>query len=113
MSESQRQLLTIGVFLIIIVVAILLAATNVLAWAFFVPLVLVLCGVWMLVLSLMRSMTPHKYERSPFSTLALGVALMVAGGAWYLYAFNWLYSLALILLAVGAIAIVAALGRSK
>jgi hypothetical protein len=113
MSESQRQLLTIGVFLIIIVVAILLVATKVLAWTLFVPLVLVLCGVWMLVLSLMRSMSPHRYARSAFSTLAFGVALMVVGGAWYLFAFNWLYSLALMLLAIGAIAIVAALRRTK
>ena len=45
MSSSDRQLLSIGVFLIIIVVAILLALAGVIGWDLFVPVVLVLSGM--------------------------------------------------------------------
>jgi O-antigen/teichoic acid export membrane protein len=111
LSESRRQLLSIGVFLIILVVAILLVATNILVWTLIVPLVLALFGIWILALAVMRRANPQNYERSSFSTMAIGLCLIVIGGAWYLVTFNWLYSLALILLALAAIAIVAALGR--
>lgn len=111
MSESKRQLLSIGVFFIILVITILLVAVNMLAWTLIVPLVLALFGVWILALAALRGANPQKYERSSFSTMALGLCLIVIGGAWYLFAFNWLYSLALILLALGAIAIAAALRR--
>jgi hypothetical protein len=37
--------------------------------------------------------------------------MITVGGAWYLFTYNWLYSLALILLVLGAIAIAAALKR--
>jgi len=111
MSESKRQLLSIGVFFIILVITILLVAMNLLAWTLIVPLVLALFGVWMLALAALRGANPQKYERSSFSTMALGLCLIVIGGAWYLFAFNWLYSLVLILLALGAIAIAAALRR--
>jgi len=111
MSESRRQLLSIGVFFIILVIAILLVATNILVWTLIVPLVLVLSGVWILALAATRGAKHLKYERSPFSTMAMGLGLIVLGGAWYLFTINWLYSLALILLALGAIAIAAALRR--
>ena len=111
MSESRRQLLSIGAFFIILVVAILLFATKIInvgtscsagAWAF-----------WHLDYSLgaMRSSNPQKYERSAFSTMAMGGCLIVLGAAWYLFSFGWLYSFALILLALGLIAIAAALRR--
>ena len=113
MSESRRQLLTIGVFCIILVVAILLVATNLLKWTLFAPVVLALFGIWILALAAMRVTSPQKYERSSFSTMAMGLGLIVLGGAWYLFAYNWLYSLALILLAFGGIAIASALRRKK
>ena len=111
MSESRRQLLSIGAFFIILVVAILLAATTILPWGLFVPLVLVLFGIWIIALAAMRGANPQKYERSPFSTMAMGGCLIVLGAAWYLFAFGWLYSLALILLALGLIAIAAAMRK--
>ncbi len=111
MSESRRLLQSIGVFLIILVVAILLLATKVLAWSLAIPVVLVAFGVWMLWLAATRSRDHPKYERSPFSTLTLGIILIVLGGAWYLFTINWLYSLALILLALGAIAIAASMKK--
>jgi hypothetical protein len=110
-SNSDRNLLTFGVFLIIIVVGIVLAVTNLISWGLFVPVVLVLCGLWAIALGAMRSSQPQKYERGGFSTMAGGLGLIVLGAAWYLFGINWLYSLIVILLAIAALAIAAALKR--
>ncbi len=112
MSESRRQLLTIGVFFIIIVVAILLYPANVThnGWNI-LQLIIVLFGVWMLVLAGMRAQSPEKYERSAYSTVQMGVLLMAVGAAWFLFGYSWIYSLALLLLALGVIAIVSAMRR--
>jgi hypothetical protein len=111
MSESRRQLLSIGVFLLIIVAVIVLFATTLIALTVVIPLILVLSGVWILILAIVRSQNPQKYERGAFSTLNMGLILIALGGAWYLVYINWLYSLALLLLILGAIAIAAALRR--
>jgi hypothetical protein len=112
MAESRRETLSIGVFLIIIVVVILLYAAQVITdWTLIFPLVLVLSGCWTLVLAGMRASNPQKYERGAFSTMGLGLLLVAVGGAWYLFAFNPLYSLALVLLVFAALAIGAALRR--
>jgi hypothetical protein len=115
MSESRRQLLTIGVFFIIIVVAILLYPANVTHnWWNILQLIIVLFGAWMLVLAGIRAMGPQKYERSPYSTVQMGVLLMALGGAWFLWGVNsvsWIYSIALLLLALGVIAITSAMRR--
>ena len=111
MSESNRNLLTIGVFFITIVVAILLYVANIIDWTLIVPVVLLLSGLWLLSLGAIRQSKPVKYERNAFSTMALGFVAVAVGGAWFLYRFNWLYSLVVILLVVAALAIVAALKR--
>ncbi|MCJ7762123.1 hypothetical protein MUP38_01555 [Candidatus Bathyarchaeota archaeon] len=111
MSESSRQLLTIGVFFITIVVAVLLFAVGLIGWTLIVPVVLVLSGCWALVLAGIRASKPVKYERGSFGTMALGSCMIAIGGAWFLFAFSWLYSLVVILLVLGALAIVAALKR--
>ncbi len=111
MSESSRQLLTFGVFFIIIAVVIVLLVANIIDLSLFFPVLLVLLGIWMLGLAAMRAANPQKYERGAFSTAGSGIMLITLGGAWYLFRFNWLYSLVLILIVVGAIAIVAALQR--
>lgn len=112
MAESNRETLSIGVLLVIIVVAIMLYAVQVIAdWTLIIPLVLVLFGCWTLVLAGMRTSNPQKYERGAFSTLSLGLLLIAVGGAWYLFPVNPLYSLALVLLVFGALAITAALRR--
>ena len=52
MSKSDRQLLSFGVFLIIIVVGILLASCRTSSTGdLFVPVVLVLCGLWAIALA--------------------------------------------------------------
>jgi hypothetical protein len=112
LAESRRETLSIGVFLIIIVVSIILYAAQVIAdWTLVFPLILVLSGCWTLVLAGIRASNPQKYERGAFSTMGLGLLLIAVGGAWYLFTFNPLYSLALILLVLGALAIAAALRR--
>ena len=108
MSGADRQLLSFGVFLIIVVVGILLAIT-VMGWALFGPVVLALCGIWALALAGMKGQKPQKYEHSSFNIAAFGVGLIALGGAWYLFAFGWLYSLIVILLVVAAVAIAAAI----
>ncbi|UCF45428.1 MAG: hypothetical protein JSW44_02000 [Candidatus Bathyarchaeota archaeon] len=112
MAESRRETLSIGVFLIIIVVSIMLYATQVITdWTLIIPVILVLSGGWTLVLAGMRASASQKYERGAFSTMSFGLLLIAVGGAWYLFAFNALYSLALILFVLGALAIAAALRR--
>ena len=111
MSSSDRQLLSIGVFLVIFVIGILLAVAGIIGWFLFVPIVLVLSGCWAIALAAMRSAKPQKYERDAFSTLASGLCLIAVGGALFLFSFNWLYSLALILLVIASLAIVAGLKR--
>jgi hypothetical protein len=110
-SEVRRQLFTIGTFFIILVVAIVLLASGAIDWKLIVPVVLVLFGAWILMLAVIRKSNPQKYERGTFSTLSLGMLLVAVGGAWYIATFNWLYSVALILLVFGALAIAAALKR--
>jgi heme/copper-type cytochrome/quinol oxidase subunit 3 len=112
MAESRREMLSIGVFLIIVVAAIVLYAAQVISdWTLIFPVILVLSGCWLLALAAMRASNQQKYERGAFSTMGMGLLLIALGGAWYLFAFNSLYSLALILLVVGALAIAAALRR--
>jgi hypothetical protein len=112
MAESSRDLLSIGAFLIIIVVAILLFAAGLIDLGLVVPAILVLSGCWALVLAGMRSSNPQKYERGAFSTMGFGLLLIAIGGGWYLFSVNLaLYAMVLILLVLAAIAMAAALRR--
>lgn len=111
MSESTRNLLTIGVFILTIVVAIVLYMAGLIDWTLIVPVVLLVSGIWLLALGTIRAGKPVKYERSPFSTIALGLIAIATGGAWFLFSINWLYSLIVILVVVAALVIAAALKR--
>ena len=113
-EDGNRGLLSIGVFLIILVVSIVLYAfpPNLIPdWSLIPPLVLSLYGCWTIALAGMRASNPHKYERGPFSTFALGLILIAIGGAWFVSSFSLLYSLATIVLVLGVLAIAAALKR--
>ena len=114
MSESRRQLLSIGVLFIIAVFAILLYAAKLIGnWLNIFPTIFILFGAWELVMAYMRARSPQKYERPPFGTLEMGIIIMALGVAWLVYRTNWLYSLALLILVLGAIAIASALRRKK
>ena len=111
MSESNRNLLTIGVFILIFIISIVLYIAALIDWTSIVPVVLLLSGLWMLALGTIRTSKPVKYERSSFSTIALGLVTIAVGGAWFLFGINWLYSLIVILLVVAGLTIAAALKR--
>lgn len=108
----DRGLLSIGIFLIIIVVSIILyTPLRLIPWSLIPPLVLALFGCWTIFLAGIRMSNPLKYERDPFSTFAWGLLLTAVGGAWFVSIFGMLYSLAIILLVLGVLAIAAALRR--
>ena len=111
MAEARRQLLTLGALLIVIVAGLLLVPF--IGWYLVVPVILMLFGLWLLALGLMRSGDPQKYERNVFSTLSLGLLLIAVGGGLSMIVLgsNWVYSLALILLLLAALAIAEALRR--
>jgi hypothetical protein len=111
MAESNRDLLSLGVFLLIIVVAIVLLAANIIDWTFFVPVVLLLSGCLLLATAAFKPSTTQKYAPSAFYRLSSGLFLIALGGAWYLFRFSWLYSLGVILLVFGVVAIAAATRR--
>jgi len=113
MAEGKnRGLLSIGIFLIILVVSITLYSLEILSdWQLIPPLILALYGCWAIVLAGIRAANPQKYERGPFSTFAWGLLLIAIGGAWFFLSINWLYSLAIILLVLGSLAIVGALRK--
>ncbi len=109
---EKRGLLSIGIFLIILVISIILyVPLGLIGWQLIPPLILALYGCWTIVLSGIRASNPQRYERGSFSTFALGLILIAIGGAWFAYSIEPLYSLAIILLALGALAITAALRR--
>ncbi len=112
-SDSNRTLLTIGVFFLTIVVAVLLYVTGLIDWTLIVPVVFLLNGIWFLALGAIRMGKPGMYERSAFSTTALGLVAIAVGGAWFLFSFSWLYSLVVILLVVAALAIATSLQHKK
>ena len=109
-SSANKGLLSIGAFLVILVVSILLGAFAV-GWWMVLPLVIALSGAWILVLAGMQASNPQKYERSSFSLAGWGCLLIAVGGAWFVYGYGWIYSLAVILLTLGAVAIIAAVTK--
>lgn len=104
--------MSIGVFFVTIVVALLFyLAQLVTDWLLIVPLVILFNGLWFLALGVMCMGSSRKYERSPFSTAALGLIAIAVGGAWFLFSLNWIYSVIVVLLVVAGIAIAAAIQR--
>lgn len=111
-GNGNRGLLSIGIFLIILVVSIILyTPLGLIDWSLIPALILALYGCWIIALAGMRTSNPRKYERGPFSTFAMGLILIAIGGAWFMYSIEPLYSLAIILLVLGVLAIAAALKR--
>lgn len=112
-KTAERNLLTIGALFIIIVVSVLLyTPANVLTqwWMVFATIIL-LFGFWLMVLAEMQRSNPVKYARGAFSYFGWGLLLVAVGGAWFVYSVSWIYSLALILLVLGGLAIAAAFRR--
>ncbi len=110
---ADRNLLTIGALFVIIVVSVLLyvPAGLLTAWWMVLATMIVLFGGWLMALAVMQRSNPEKYGRGAFSYFGWGLLLIAMGGAWFLYTYNWVYSLAVILLVLGALAIAAAFRR--
>lgn len=112
---ADRNLLTIGALFVIIVVSVLLyVPTGLLtAWWMVFATMIVLFGFWLIALAVMQRSNPEKYGRGAFSYFGWGLLLIALGGAWFLYypPYGWVYSLAVILLVLAALAIAAAFRR--
>jgi hypothetical protein len=106
-SSANRGLLSIGAFFVILVVSIVFG-DFVVGWLTVPPMIIALCGCWVLVLGGMQTSSPQKYGRSAFSLFGWGLLFIAVGSAWFLYRFGWIYSLAVVLLVLGALAIAAA-----
>jgi hypothetical protein len=112
MPNGNTGLLSIGVFLIVLVISIILyTPLGYIDWPLIPTLILAFFGCWIIVLAGIRISNPQKYELGPFSTFAWGLLLIAIGGAWFFAWINWIYSLVIILLVLGALAVVTALRR--
>ncbi|MDR1993752.1 MAG: hypothetical protein LBQ98_09760 [Nitrososphaerota archaeon] len=107
-TEQKRTLLTIGIFFLAVTIAILLYVIGIINWILIVPVVAVFCGLWLIVLGVMRTNKLERYERSSFSTVVFGLITLAVGGAWAVFAINWIYSVIVILLIIVVIAIATA-----
>jgi len=112
---ADRNLLTIGAIFIIIVVSILLyfPAKVLTAWWMVFATMIALFGIWLVALAAMQRSNPLKYGRSAFSYFGWGLLIIAVGSAWFLYyqPYGWIYSLAVILIVLAAVAIAAAIRR--
>jgi apolipoprotein N-acyltransferase len=112
MPKQQLGLLSFGVLVIIIAVLLVAFAPD---WGSIISLTLMLYGLWVIALSGIRAKTPEKYGRSAFSILIWGILLFAVGGAWYLNILtgNILYSVVLLLVFVGIVALASAMLRPR
>lgn len=109
--------MTLGALIIIVaIVTIAGAAQLLISWGEAVALIIAFYGCWLIVASAIRARNPSKYERSAFSLFGWGMLLAAIGFGWDLNIRtegNWLYTLAVVLLLLGILAIVAALKTSS
>lgn len=111
MAQKQLDLLSFGV-LIVILAILLVAFGPTQEWAKILSLTITLYGLWVVALAGIRAKSPDKYERGAYSTFVMGILLVAVGGAWLLYIEtkgNLLYSVVLLLIVVGVLAIASAL----
>lgn len=103
------DVLSAGVFIIIIAICLLLYTPLGYIEMHTIPsLIIALVGVWIMILAGIKAKTPSTYGRGTFSTFGWGALLTAIGGAWFL-SFNWTYALALVLTIMGILAVIAAL----
>jgi hypothetical protein len=105
--------LSFGVFLIVVAVWTAALAFGVITMENLVPLILLSSGVWVVIIAGLKIALPQK--DGAFSTFGWGMLFIVLGGAMYLMnqGMNPIYTAVLILLLIGALAVVAALRSSR
>ena len=108
MAKRQLGLLSFGVLVIILAVSLLLSSLDLFK---FLALTITLCGFWGIVLAAIRAKNPEKYERGAFSTLIWAILLIAIGGSWLIFiqTENFIYAVVLLLIVIGALAVVSAL----
>ena len=109
MPRRPLGLLSLGVLAVIIAVCLMAYVAKYIAPEDILPLILALFGLWIIAVAGIRAVSPEKYERGAFSTFGWGVLLIAIGGAWFLAGINLLYSIALLLIVIGVLAMAAAL----
>ena len=107
----DRDLLSFGAVLIILVISIMLGVSGLISWGWIPPLFIAMCGFWMFAIAGMQAANPRKYARSAFSLAALGVFVIALSCAWFVYNINWIYSVVIVLLACAMLVIATALKR--
>ena len=105
--------MSFGVFLIIVAVWIAALAFGVITTENLVPLILLSSGAWVVIVAGLKIALPRK--NGAFSTFGWGMLFIVLGGAMYLMnqGMNPIITAVLILLLIGALAVVAALRSSR
>lgn len=114
MSKSQQGLLTLGALIIIIAVTIILGATfNI--WYEVIPLIIAFYGCWLIIAAGIRTRIASEYERSAFSLFSWGMLLAAIGfGLDFGYrGLPLVYTLAVVLLLLGILAVVAAMKTTQ
>jgi uncharacterized membrane protein YidH (DUF202 family) len=112
MPKKPTDLLSLGVFVVIVAICLLAYAAELIKRTDEVlSLIIAFYGVWVVVLAGIRVKIPEKYERGAFSTFVGGVLLVAIGGAWFLniQVANLVYTLAVFLVIVGILAVASAL----
>jgi hypothetical protein len=76
-----------------------------------ISLTIALFGIWIIATAGIRARNPSKYERGAYSTFVMGLLLLAVGGAWFINieTGNWVFSVFLLLIVVGLLAIGTAL----
>ncbi len=109
-NRQQLDMLTFGIFILIIAV-LFLAFAPLGQWFTMISLTITLLGVWIMVSAGIRARNPSKYERSAYSTFIMGLMLLAVGGAWFINIFtgNIIFSIFLLLVVIALVTIATAL----
>lgn len=111
MSKVQEGLLTLGAVIIIIALIILASAAGIISWLEAIPLIIAFYGCWLIVTAGITRTNASKYARSAFSLFGWGICLAALGFGldFTLRGFPLIYTMAIVLLLIGVLAIATAL----
>jgi hypothetical protein len=111
MFRAKYGAITLGVFIIIVVIVILLYAINETALSEVIPLIIAFYGCWLIVYSGIRTQIQSQYMRSAFSYFGWGMLLAAIGFGYdfFIRSNNILYPLVVVLLLLGILGIVGVL----
>jgi hypothetical protein len=112
-AKVHLGLLSFGAFLIVVAVWTAALAYRVIAAENLVPLIVLSSGVWVVLVAGLK--LARSTEAGIFRTFGWGMLFVVLGGAMYMMnqGMNPVYTVVLVLLLIGALAVVAALRSSR